>query len=133
MENEPEISPDYLPMDPKRLLERVHTALNTRDLTNLLHCLQVDYEQIYPAKNKKDTTGLEAARETWEMMFRSYPDFQADLMRQAFEAHTIWSEWHWHGSHSRGQGSGINQAGVIIFGVEEGLIAWSRSFMIDVS
>lgn len=133
MENEPEISSDYLPMDPKRLLERVHTALNTRDLTNLLHCLQVDYEQIYPAKNGKDTTGLEAARATWEQIFRSYPDFRADLERQSFEGNTIWSEWHWYGGRPGEQGPGINQAGVIIFGVEEGLIAWSRSFMLDVS
>jgi hypothetical protein len=33
MEDETGITNDYLPMDPKRLLERFHTALNTRDLT----------------------------------------------------------------------------------------------------
>ena len=50
METEPGITDDYLPMDPKRLLERMHTTLNTRDLTNLLHLLQVDYGQICCAR-----------------------------------------------------------------------------------
>src|SRR5512146_2982292 len=118
MDAGPEISADYLPMDPKRLLERLHTALNSRDLTNLLMCFQVDYEQIYPNHPQANTTGLEAARRDWEMMFRTYPDFIADLSRQAFEGNVIWSEWHWHGTRSDGQGSPLNQVGVLILGVE---------------
>ncbi len=131
MDIEPGISSDYLPMDPKRLLERLHTALNTRDLNNLLHCLQVDYEQIWPAMSDRGTTGLEAARETWEQIFTTYPNFRADLLRQAIEGNAIWTEWRWRGNQEGNQGKELNRAGVIIFGVEEGLIAWSRSYMID--
>ncbi len=131
MDIEPGISSDYLPMDPKRLLERLHTALNTRDLTNLLHCLQVDYEQFWPAESEKPKVGLEAARETWERTFNTYPNFRADLLRQAIEGNAIWTEWRWQGSQAGGRGAELNQAGVIIFGVEEGLIAWSRSYMTD--
>lgn len=130
MEIEPGISNDYLPMDPKRLLERLHTALNTRDLTNLLHCLQVDFEQIYPAAPSGNTTGLEAARSSWENIFQTYPDFRADLLRQAIEGNMIWTEWRWLGKQNGGA-SGLDQNGVVIFGVEEGLIAWARFYMID--
>ncbi len=133
MDLEPGVSEDYLPMDPKRLLERLHTALNTRDITNLLHCLQVDYERILPTQKGKNTTGLEAAREEWDTIFTRYPDFQADLLRQAIEGNTIWTEWHWHASAPGGQSGGLNRAGVIIFGVEEGLLAWGREYMIDVT
>lgn len=130
MEIEPGISNDYLPMDPKRLLERLHTALNTRDITNLLHCLQVDFEQIYPAVTGKDTTGLEAARSTWENIFQTYPDFRADLLHQAIEGNMIWTEWRWQGKQNSSS-EGMDRSGVIIFGVEEGLIAWGRYYMID--
>lgn len=130
MEIEPGISNDYLPMDPKRLLERLHTALNTRDITNLLHCLQVDFEQIYPAAPGDNTTGLEAARRTWENIFQHYPDFRADLLRQAIEGNMIWTEWRWQGKQNGGT-NGLDRSGVVIFGVEEGLIAWGRFYMID--
>jgi limonene-1,2-epoxide hydrolase len=131
MEFEPGISNDYLPMDPKRLLERLHTALNTRDLTNLLHCLQVDFEQIHPARPGTDTTGLEAARAEWDAIFDAYPDFRADLLRQAIEGNTIWTEWHWFGKQAGGQTGSLNRVGVIVYGVEEGLLAWGREYMVD--
>lgn len=131
MEIESGISPDYLPMDPKRLLERMHTALNSRDLTNLLKLMQVDFELTRPAAPGTDTTGLEPVRENWDNIFTKYPDFHADLLRQALEGNIIWSEWRWYGKSENGDT--INQAGVIIMGIEQGLIAWTRSYMHDVT
>jgi limonene-1,2-epoxide hydrolase len=131
MEDETGITNDYLPMDPKRLLERFHTALNTRDLTNLIHLLQVDFERFYPAQQEEETTGLEAVRAKWEEIFNMYPDFRADLLRQAIEGNVIWSEWRWYGQRGDGQEGRFEQMGVIVFGVEEGLLAWSRSCMLD--
>jgi limonene-1,2-epoxide hydrolase len=131
MEDEIGITNDYLPMDPKRLLERFHTALNTRDLTNLVHLLQVDFDRFYPAQQEEESTGLEAVRARWEEIFQTYPDFRADLLGQAIDGSTIWSEWRWTGQRAGGQGEELEQVGVILFGVEEGLLAWSRSYMID--
>ena len=133
MDLEPGISPDYLPMDPKRLLERMHTALNTRDVTNLLMLLQVDFEQFYPAGSVKETTGREAARQTYEELFEMYPNFRADLKRQAIEGSVIWVEWQWSGSRNDGTQGKLDRRGVMIYGVEEGLIAWSRSYMLEVN
>jgi hypothetical protein len=131
MEDETGITNDYLPMDPKRLLERFHTALNSRDLTNLIHLLQVDFERFYPGQQEEESVGLEAVRAKWEEIFDTYPDFRADLLRQSIDGGTIWSEWRWYGS-PRGDGENkLDQAGVIIFGVEEGLLAWSRSYMLN--
>ena len=130
MDIEPGISPDYLPMDPKRLLERFHTALNTRDITNLVQLLQVDYEFFDPAHPERNTMGLEAARTAWNGIFTRYPGFRADLLRQAIEGNTIWSEWRWAGG-PQGNENGFQQVGVIIFGVEQGLLAWARTYMLD--
>ena len=130
MDIEPGISSDYLPMDPKRLLERFHTAINTRDLTNLVHLLQVDFEYFDLFRPENNSTGLEAARTRWDGLFNRYPNFQADLVRQAIEGNTIWTEWRWRGGPS-GNENGFKQVGVVIFGVEQGLLAWARLFMND--
>ena len=125
-------SPDYLPMDPKRLLERLHTALNARDLVNLMHLFQVDFEQFWPGQGKKETTGLEPVRTEWEHIFRDHPDFRADLIAKAFEGMMIWSEWRWLGNGgAAGGGESIKRVGVIIFSVEEGLIASARYYMVE--
>lgn len=131
MDIEPGVSDDYLPMDPKRLLEWFDTALNTRDLTNLIHFLQVDFEQTWPAQPGRNTIGLEAMRETWEKRFNTYPNFRADLIRQAIESNVIWSEWHWEGRAEGDSQDPLNQVGIIILGVEQGLIAWGRFYMVD--
>lgn len=125
MEFEPGVSDDYLPMDPKRLLQRLDIAINTHDVENLLRCFQVDYESIDPAHPGNEFTGLSKLRRYWEETFTRMPDFRAELLRYAVEAETIWSEWHWHEERE----SGTSQMGVVIFGVEEGLIAWGRSYM----
>lgn len=133
MENEAGVSPDYLPMDPKRLLERFHTALNTRDIANLVHLLQVDFEQFRIGQSQRNTVGIEAARQEWERMFTTFTNFRADLLRQAIEGNVIWSEWRFSGNRGSGQGSDLRQEGVIILGVEEGLIAWTRTYLVDVA
>jgi hypothetical protein len=93
--------------------------------------LQVDFERFYPAQQEEETTGLEAVRAKWEEIFNLYPDFRADLLRQAIEGNVIWSEWRWYGQRADGQDGRFEQMGVILFGVEEGLLAWSRSYMLD--
>jgi hypothetical protein len=130
MNEENGITEDYLPMDPKRLLQRIHTALNTRDVQNLLLCLQVDYEKWEPARQEKPTIGLESVRQSWEELFKKYPDFKADLVRSAIDSTTIWTEWHWYNDDEQGARA-LDQIGVIIFGVEDGLVAWSRWYMLD--
>ena len=130
MDIEPGISEDYLPMDPKRLLQRLHTALNSRDLENLVRCFQVDYESVELAHPGSEFTGLSKLGEYWEQVFRDVPDFQAGLLDYTIEADMIWSEWHWHGGQEGDQA--MDRVGVIIFRVEDGLIASGRQYMEDV-
>lgn len=127
MDFEPGITDDYVPMDAKRLLERIHTALNSRDLENLRLCFQPDYEQLEPATPGSEFTGASQLIEKWGRRFEKYPGFTADLMHSTVDGDLIWSEWHWHSGD--GGKTGLNEAGVVLFGVEGGLIAWSRVYM----
>ncbi len=130
MNIEPGISDDYVPMDAKRLLERMHTALNSRDVENLRLCFQPDYEQIEPARPGSEQTGAERMTEAWRQLFEKYPKFTAELMHATIDADLIWSEWHWHDGEEGKQG--LNRIGVILFGVEDRLIAWSRVYMLPI-
>jgi ketosteroid isomerase-like protein len=127
MDFEPGISDGYIPMDAKRLLQRVHTALNTQDLENLRLCFQPDYEQLQPANPGSEFTGASQLIEKWGKRFEKYPQFSADLLHSSIDGDLIWTEWHWHGDGP--EDAELNETGVVLFGVEGGLIAWSRVYM----
>ena len=54
-------------------------------------------------------------------------DFRADLLATAVEGDGVWSEWRWRGTHA--DGSRLEMAGVIIFGVRADRIAWARLYV----
>jgi hypothetical protein len=60
-------------------------------------------------------------------VFSGVPDFRAELVAAAVATDTMWSEWRWRGTHE--DGSRLDMAGVIICGVERGLIAWARLYV----
>jgi hypothetical protein len=55
-------------------------------------------------------------------MFESFPDFEAELLRQSAEGDVVWSEWRW-------RATGLNMAGVTLLGVRDGRIVWGRLYM----
>jgi ketosteroid isomerase-like protein len=60
-------------------------------------------------------------------VFAGVPDFRAELIASAAEADTVWSEWRWSGTHE--DGSRLEMAGVIVFGVRDGRLAWARLYV----
>jgi hypothetical protein len=38
-----------------------------------------------------------------------------------------WSEWRWQGTHD--DGSRLDMAGVIVFGIRDGRVAWARLYV----
>jgi hypothetical protein len=61
-------------------------------------------------------------RKNWSVIFESFPDFEAELLGHASVEGTVWSEWRW-------SATGLNMAGVTLFGVREGRIVWGRLYM----
>jgi hypothetical protein len=55
-------------------------------------------------------------------MFESFPDFQAELLRDSTDGETVWGEWHW-------SATGLQMAGVTVMGVKEDRISWARLYM----
>jgi SnoaL-like domain len=66
-------------------------------------------------------------RENWSAVFAGVPDFRSKLIRVAAESGTVWSEWHWQGTQTGG--GRLEMAGVIVFGVREGRVAWARLYV----
>lgn len=63
----------------------------------------------------------------WQQIFAVIPDLRADVPRCAADGSTVWSEWEHRGT--RPDGSAHVMRGVAIFGVEDGVAAWSRFYL----
>jgi len=60
-------------------------------------------------------------------IFASTKDFHADLVRVDTIGDVEWTEWRWQGTHD--DGSRLDMAGVIVFGVRDGRVAWARLYI----
>ena len=104
------------------VIERMQKALNRHDLEAFLGCFDPNYRSEQPAHPNRGFGGKEQVRKNWSAMFESFPDFEAQLLRHTSDGEVVWSEWHW-------TATGLNMAGVIIFGVEEDQIVWGRLYV----
>ncbi len=104
------------------VIERMAEALNRRDLEAFLECFDPNYRSEQPAHPNRGFGGKEQVRKNWSGMFESFPDFEAQLLRHTAEEGVVWGEWHW-------SATGLNMAGVTIFGVEEDRIVWGRLYV----
>ena len=91
-------------------------------LEAFLECFNPKYRSEQPAHPNRGFGGKEQVRKNWSTMFESFPDFEAQLLRHTDERGVVWSEWHW-------SATGLNMAGVTIFGVEEDRIVWGRLYV----
>ena len=103
-------------------VERLRDAVNQHDLEALLECIDDNYRSEQPAHPNRGFGGKEQVRKNWSSLFESFPDFKAELIRYTLEGETVWSEWHW-------SATGLNIAGVTLFGVREERIVWGRLYM----
>jgi hypothetical protein len=104
------------------VIERLHSALNQRDLESMLACFDPGYQSEQPLHPNRGFGGKEQIRKNWSGMFESFPDFEAELLSNVSEGQTVWSEWRW-------TATGLEMAGVTIMGVEEDRIVWARLYM----
>ena len=104
------------------VVERLRDAVNQHDLDELLECIDEGYRSEQPAHPNRGFGGKEQVRKNWSALFESFPDFKAELLRYTSEGETVWSEWHWNAT-------GLNIAGVTLFGVRAERIVWGRLYM----
>ena len=108
-------------------LDRLVTAASGRDLDAQVGCFAPDYRNETPAHPAQGFTGREQVRRNWEQIFAVMPDITATVLRSACDGDVVWSEWHMAGTRS--DGTALQMAGVVIFGVRGGQFSWARWYL----
>ena len=96
------------------IAERLNAAMNAHDLDAMVALFAPDYDSRQPAHPDRAFIGAEQVRANWGEVFAGVP--------ATADGDTVWSEWRW-------QGTGLDMAGVIVFGVRDDLIAWARLYV----
>ena len=109
------------------LLDRLAAAASRRDLEALVGCFAPDYTNETPAHPAQGFTGRDQVRRNWEQIFAVMPDITATVLRSACDGDVVWSEWHMAGTRS--DGTALQMAGVVIFGVRGSLFSWARWYL----
>lgn len=106
---------------------RLNDAMNAHDLEAFLDCFHEDYRSEQPVHPGRSFGGRAQVRTNWSQIFAGVPDFSATLVRDCHGDDEEWSEWHWTGTHP--DGTPLDMAGVIVFGVREDRIRWGRLYV----
>ena len=118
---------DDTPEPGAALLDRLAAAASRHDLDALVGCFAPDYRNETPAHPAQGFTGRDQVRRTWEQIFAFIPDITARVLRSCGDADVVWSEWDMTGT--RRDGAAAHMAGVIVFGVRDGLFSWARFYL----
>jgi ketosteroid isomerase-like protein len=109
------------------LLERLAGAVNGHDLDALAGCFAPGYRNQTPAHPAQGFTGRDQVRRNWEQIFSFVPDITVRVLRSCADPGVVWSEWEMTGT--RHDHSVHQMAGVIVFGVHDGLFSWARFYL----
>jgi ketosteroid isomerase-like protein len=113
--------------DPRALATALAEAMNVHDIDAFVSLFAPDYDSRQPAHPDRAFVGRDQVRANWSAVFSGVPDFRAELVATAVEGDTLWTEWRWSGTHE--DGSRLDMAGVIVFGVRAGKFAWARLYV----
>jgi len=109
------------------LLEKLRAALDAHDLDTFVSFFRDDYVGERPRYPGANVSSREDVRHNWEMIISDVPDLRVDVPAAVADGNTIWSEWRAYGTAR--SGAMLELRGVIIFGIQDGLVAWSRMYM----
>ena len=115
---------------PQAVVERLGQAQNAHDLEAMLACFAADYRSEQPVHPDRAFIGREQVRKNWSGLFSAIGDFHTELIRSVTADGTVWAELRWTGT--KADGSPLDEVGVTILGVEDGLITWARLYMEEV-
>ena len=109
------------------LLERLRAALDAHDLDTFVGFFREDYVGERPRHPGSPMSSREDVRNNWAEVISDVPDLRVDIPAAVEDGNTIWSEWRAYGTAR--SGAMLELRGVIIFGVQEGQVAWSRMYL----
>ena len=109
------------------LLERLRAALDAHDLDTFVGFFREDYVGERPRHPGSPMSSREDVRNNWAEVISDVPDLRVDIPAAVEDGNTIWSEWRAYGTARNG--AMLELRGVIIFGVQDGQVAWSRMYL----
>jgi ketosteroid isomerase-like protein len=109
------------------LLERMRAALDAHDLDTFLGFFREDYVGERPRHPGAPVSSREDVRRNWEEVISDVPDLRVEVPAVVEDGNTIWSEWRAYGTAR--SGAMLELRGVIIFGVQDDRVAWSRMYL----
>ena len=109
------------------VVERLRDAVNRHDPEGMAACMRPDYRSDQPVHPNRHFVGNQQVAANWTEMFRGLPDLVAEVVAEATEGTTSFSEWAMTGHYA--DGSQFEFRGVIVAGIEDGLIAWQRLYL----
>ena len=113
--------------EPAAVIERLVRATNDHDLDAIAACFAAEYVNETPAHPQRGFHGRSQVRANWANIFEFVPDVTARVLRSAVDHHSVWTEWEMHGT--RADGNVHLMRGVIIFVVDDDVIASARFYL----
>ncbi|NYJ03869.1 nuclear transport factor 2 family protein [Petropleomorpha daqingensis] len=109
------------------IVERMRDAVNRHDPEGMAACMRTDYRSDQPVHPNRHFVGNQQVIANWTEMFKGLPDLVAEVVAEATEGTTSFSEWAMRGHYP--DGAEFEFRGVIVAGIEDGLIAWQRLYL----
>jgi ketosteroid isomerase-like protein len=109
------------------LLERMRAALDAHDLDTFVGFFREDYVGERPRHPGAAVSSREDVRRNWAEVISDVPDLRIEIPAAVQDGNTIWSEWRAYGTAR--SGAMLELRGVIIFGVQDDQVAWSRMYV----
>jgi len=105
----------------------MRAALDAHDLDRFVSFFHEDYVGERPRHPGAPSSNRDEVRSNWSEVIRDVPDLRIEIPAAIQDGNTIWSEWRAYGTAR--SGAMLELRGVIIFGVRDGRVAWSRMYV----
>jgi ketosteroid isomerase-like protein len=109
------------------ILEQMRAALDAHDLEKFVGFFRDDYVGERPRHPGAKISSRTDVRTNWAEVIADVPDLRVDVPAAVQDGDRIWSEWRAYGTAR--SGALLELRGVIIFGIEDDKVAWSRMYM----
>jgi ketosteroid isomerase-like protein len=109
------------------LLECMRAALDAHDVDTFVGFFRADYVGERPRHPGAKISSREDVRRNWSEVIADVPDLRVEVPAAVQDGDTVWTEWRAYGT-SR-SGARLELRGVIIFGVQDSRVAWSRMYL----
>ena len=109
-------------------IQRLRDAMNRHDAAGMAALMAPDYRSEQPVHPNRHFVGNHQVVVNWTEMFAGVPDMAIEVVAEATEGTTSFSEWSWTGHHV--DGSEFAVRGVVVAGLDDGgVIEWMRLYV----